>query len=67
MRRKEDNPHLKRKKLIRFIESKGAEFVRNGSNHDIYRLGNKTTSIPRHNEINEITAKIILKQLGIIA
>ena len=56
---------MNRKQLVRYIESNGAIFVRNGSNHDIYRLGNKTTSIPRHNEINELTAKIILKQLGI--
>ncbi|WP_311537234.1 type II toxin-antitoxin system HicA family toxin [uncultured Anaerococcus sp.] len=56
---------MNRKKLVRYIESNGAIFVRNGSNHDIYRLRNKTTSIPRHNEINELTAKIILKQLGI--
>ncbi|WP_276885563.1 type II toxin-antitoxin system HicA family toxin [Anaerococcus lactolyticus] len=58
---------MKRKKLVNFIESNGAEFVRNGSNHDIYKLGDNMTSIPRHNEINEITAKMILKQLGIKA
>lgn len=64
--RKEVLP-LKKKDLIKFILSHGGKFVRHGSDHDIYQnaLGTKKTQVPRHNEINEITAKKILKQLGI--
>nr|DAL26873.1 MAG TPA_asm: HICA protein [Caudoviricetes sp.] len=64
--RKEVLP-LKKKDLIKIILSHGGSFVRHGSDHDIYQnaQGNKKTQLPRHNEINEITAKKILKQLGI--
>ena len=56
---------MKKKDIVRFIESHGAKFKRHGSNHDIYVLGKKRTSVPRHNEIDEDTAKGIFKQLGI--
>lgn len=56
---------MKQKDLVRFIESHGAEFKRHGSNHDIYVLGKKRTSVPRHKEVDENTAKGIFKQLGI--
>lgn len=35
--------------------------VRNGASHDIYRLGDLVITIPRHNELNEMTARGILK------
>ena len=56
---------MKQKDLVRFIESHGAQLKRHGSNHDIYVLGKKRTSVPRHNEIDEDTAKGIFKQLDI--
>ena len=37
------------------------ELDREGSEHSLYRLGKLRISIPRHNEINEITAQGILK------
>lgn len=36
--------------------------VREGGNHSIYRIGTRQFSVPRHNEIDEVTAKVILKQ-----
>lgn len=35
-----------------------------GANHTRIRVGDRATVVPRHNEINEITAKHILKQIG---
>ena len=32
-----------------------------GSNHSKARIGSRTTTIPRHREINEHTAKAIIK------
>lgn len=37
------------------------QLVRHGSKHDIYRLGAAKFSIPRHSDINELTAKAIIK------
>ena len=56
---------MKKRDVVRLIENHGAKFKRHGSNHDIYVLGKKRTSVPRHNEIDEDTAKGIFKQLGI--
>lgn len=39
------------------------EFVRHGAAHDIYRCGGQQFSIPRHTEINELTAKGIMSDL----
>jgi len=56
---------LKRKKLIKEIEKNGCVFIRHGGNHDWYQ--NPETKfcqpIPRHNEINELLAKHIIKKL----
>ncbi|MDR2730547.1 MAG: type II toxin-antitoxin system HicA family toxin [Treponema sp.] len=43
-----------------------AVFVRHGGNHDVYCQPptNKEAAVPRHNEINEYTAKAILKKLS---
>ncbi len=54
---------MKRTDLIRLLENNGWYLKRNGSNHDIYTNGEKTEPIPRHNEINEILAKAIIKKL----
>lgn len=35
--------------------------VREGGEHTIYRVGDKQVSVPRHREINELTAKGIIR------
>lgn len=40
-------------------------FVRHGSKHDVYTYGGEVVYIPRHPEINELTARGILRQVGI--
>ncbi len=56
---------MKRKDLIKILEQNGWWKLREGSNHDIYTNGNKSEPIPRHNEINELLAKAIIKRQGL--
>lgn len=53
---------MKQRDLIRKLESAGFSFERHGGNHDIYRRGNEIENVPRHKEINEKLAKMILKK-----
>ena len=53
---------MKRKDLIKLFERNGWYFKREGGNHTIYTDGEKTEKIPRHNEINEMLAKTIIKR-----
>ena len=36
-----------------------------GSRHTKVSIGHRRTVVPRHHEINELTAKAILKQMGV--
>ena len=56
---------MKRKDLIKMLEQNGWWKIREGANHDIYTNGNKSEPIPRHNEINELLAKAIIKRQGL--
>jgi len=57
---------LKRKKLLKIINSQGCVFVRHGANHDWYQnpQTGKSQPIPRHKEIEENLAKRIIKRLS---
>lgn len=52
---------MKRTDLIKKIKAAGATFDHEGANHTIYKAAGQNISVPRHREINEITAKGILK------
>jgi mRNA interferase HicA len=39
------------------------ELVRQGSSHEVWRLGGQQITIPRHREINEVTATAIMRDL----
>ncbi len=58
---------MKRRDLIRHLESYGCEFLREGGKHTVYvnRQAKKVTTIPRQREIDEILSKKICKDLGI--
>lgn len=56
---------MKRKDLIKKLESNGWWKTREGANHDIYTNGKQSEPIPRHNEINELLAKAIIKRQGL--
>lgn len=56
---------MKRRDLIRLLESNGWRLLRNGANHDIYTNGEKCEPVPRHNEIKEQLAKSIIRRHGL--
>ena len=56
---------MKRRDLIKKLEKAGFKLYRNGGNHDIYRRGDDSETIPRHKEINENMAKAILRRWGL--
>lgn len=60
-----EEAYVKRKDLIKKLELAGFRFKEHGGNHDTYKRGSDTEQIPRHTEINEITAKKILKKWGL--
>ncbi|MFH1051600.1 MAG: type II toxin-antitoxin system HicA family toxin [bacterium] len=57
---------MKRKDLIKILNTLGCVLIRHGGKHDWYQ--NKHSGvcqpIPRHNEINENLAKSIIKKLS---
>ena len=57
--------YMKQRTLIKMLEKAGFRFKEHGGNHDTYKRGNDTEQIPRHKEINEITAKQIIKKWGL--
>ena len=56
---------MKRRELVKLLEKAGFEFKEHGGNHGTYKRGSDTEQIPRHKEINEITAKSIIKKWGL--
>ena len=58
---------MKRIDLIRHLERHGAQFLREGGSHSVYvtRAVGKTSTIPRHREINDFLAQKICKDLEI--
>ena len=57
---------MKQRDLINKLQAVGFVFERHGGNHDIYRRGNDIEKVPRHKEINENLAKMILKKWNIL-
>ena len=58
---------MKRKELIKYLESKGCYLLRHGGSHDIYlNPGNSLKQpVPRHSEIDDNLAKHIKKHFGL--
>ena len=58
---------MKRTDLIRHLEAQGCEFLREGGNHTVYvnRRVRKSSSIPRHRDINDLLARKICRDLEI--
>jgi predicted RNA binding protein YcfA (HicA-like mRNA interferase family) len=58
---------MKRKDLIRYLLKNGCIFVREGAKHSVFfnSLLRKTSTVPRHNEIDNFLAKKICRDLGI--
>jgi len=58
---------MKRRDLIRHLESCGCRFLREGGSYTVYvnRVKAKASSVPRHAEINEFLALKICRDLEV--
>ena len=58
---------MKRRDLVRHLESHGCELFREGGKHSVYinRVLRLSSTIPRHREINDILAKKSCKDLQV--
>ena len=60
---------MKRIKLLKILNQMGVIFIRHGKKHDVYKqpMTKIETTVPRHNDIKEFTAKSIIKTLSPIS
>ncbi len=58
---------LRRLRAIAISADLVLDFVREGANHEIWRIGNERIVIPRHREVNELTANGILRRAREVA
>ncbi|MDO8529864.1 MAG: type II toxin-antitoxin system HicA family toxin [bacterium] len=58
---------MKRKVLLAYLRDNGCVFVREGARHSVFfnPASQKSSTVPRHNEIHNDLAKKICKDLGI--
>ena len=58
---------MKRRALVHHLEQHGCRLLSEGGNHSIFAgPTGRTSSVPRHTEINDDLAKKICKDLGIL-
>ncbi|MCL1814168.1 MAG: type II toxin-antitoxin system HicA family toxin [Treponema sp.] len=57
---------MNRTKLLQILNQMGVVFVRHGKKHDVYiqPITKIETTVPRHDEVKEFTAKNIIKTLA---
>jgi len=58
---------MKRKDLIRYLIKNKCVFIREGANHSVFfnPLIKRTSTLPRHKEIDNFLAKKICRDLGL--
>ncbi|MFI5143365.1 MAG: type II toxin-antitoxin system HicA family toxin [Thermoanaerobaculales bacterium] len=58
---------MKRKDLLRHLEAHGCELLREGGRHSVYvnRAARKSSSVPRHREINDFLTRKICRDLEV--
>lgn len=58
---------MKRVDLIKHLGQHGCELLREGSRHSVYNnpIALRTTTVPRHREINEFLVRKICRDLEI--
>jgi predicted RNA binding protein YcfA (HicA-like mRNA interferase family) len=57
---------VKRRALVHHLEQHGCRLLREGGNHSIFvSPASRTSSVPRHTEINDDLAKKICRDLGV--
>ena len=60
---------MKRLDLLRWLEEHGCSLLREGGRHSVYvnRATGKSSTVPRHREINEFLARKVCKDLELPA
>jgi predicted RNA binding protein YcfA (HicA-like mRNA interferase family) len=53
---------MKRRELIRLLKQNGWRSIRNKGDHEVYSNGASVVAVPRHSEVNELTAQSIVKR-----
>jgi len=57
---------MKRRDILKQLEDFGYRIIRDDGDHtNLWKPGSRVIQVPRHREINEITAKHILKDAGL--
>jgi mRNA interferase HicA len=58
---------VKRRDLIRLLESHGCELLREGAKHSVYvnRRARKTSTVPRHRDVDDFLAHKICRDLDV--
>ena len=59
---------MKRADLVRHLERNGCVLLREGAKHSVFvnRARNKSSTVPRHREINDFLAKKICRDLEVV-
>lgn len=53
---------MKRRELEKKLKKLNWRLARHGGRHDVWTDGEREVAVPRHNEINEYTAKAIINE-----
>jgi len=58
---------MKRRDLVRHLETHNCRLHREGANHSIYRhpANSRCAAVPRHSEVKETVARTMCEQLGV--
>jgi len=58
---------MKRNDLIKHLRKQGCIFIREGARHSVFfnSLMKKTSTVPRHNEIDDFLVNKICRDLGV--
>jgi hypothetical protein len=55
---------MTRRDLEKRLHEMSWRMIRHGARHDVSARGDNETVVPRHGEINEYTARVILREAG---
>ena len=60
---------MKRREFLALLANQGCRLLREGGKHSVYHnpATNRTSTVPRHRELNEFLARKICRDLGIPA
>jgi mRNA interferase HicA len=58
---------MKRRDLIKHLESQGCSLLREGGRHSWWHhpVKNRRSAVPRHREVNDILVRKICRDLGV--